>query len=138
RVAALGEGAKQVKGGRRLAVSHLLARRIRYAPRFGEFDAVDDVTPVGGERHAINRLVVRGARLGELACYAPDLHHRLGAGEGQHDRHLQEHAEKIADVIGAMFREALGAIATLEQKRLAIRDGSELLLELARLACKDK
>ena len=78
------------------------------------------------------------ARLGELAGDAADLHHRLRAGEGQHDRHLQEDAEEVADVVGAMLGKALGAVAALQQEGLAGRDLGELLLQLARLTCKNQ
>jgi hypothetical protein len=60
------------------------------------------------------------ARLGELAGHAANLHHRLLAGEGHHHRHLQQHAEGVADVVGMELGEAFRAIATLQQERLAI------------------
>ena len=63
------------------------------------------------QRDTVFGLVVRRARLGELAGHAADFHHRLRTGEGEHDRHLQEHAEEVADVVRAMLGEALGTIA---------------------------
>ena len=60
----------------------------------------------------------RGARLGELPGHPPDLHHRLLAGESQDDRHLQQHAESVADVVGVEFLEAFGAIPALQQERI--------------------
>jgi hypothetical protein len=45
---------------------------------------------------------------------AADFHHRHRAGIGQHHRHLQKDAEEIADVVGAMFGKALGAVAALQ------------------------
>ena len=68
------------------------------------------------------RLGVGRARLGELAGHAADLDHRHGAAEGQHDRHLQQHAEGVADVVGMELGEALGAVAALEQESLAVGD----------------
>ena len=62
----------------------------------------------------------------------------LRAGEGQHHRHLQEHAEEVADVVGAMLGEAFGAVAALQQERLACSDAGQLLLQLARLTCKNQ
>src|SRR5690606_27521433 len=82
--------------------------------------------------------VVGRARLGKLAGYAPNLHHGLRTRIGQDDSHLQEDAEEIADIVGPMLGKALGAITPLQQERLAIGDGGEMLLELARLACKDQ
>ena len=60
------------------------------------------------------------------------------AGEGQHHRHLQEDAEEVADVVGAVLGEALGAVAALQQESLAVRDVSKPGFELARLACKNQ
>ena len=74
------------------------------------------------------------AGLGELAGDAADLHHRQRRREGQHHRHLQEDAEEVADVVGVVLGEALGAVAALQQERLAGGDLGERLLELARLA----
>jgi hypothetical protein len=37
-------------------------------------------------------------------------------GEGQHHRHLQQHAEGVADVVGDGIGEALGAVAALQQE----------------------
>ena len=62
----------------------------------------------------------------------------LRAGEGQHHRHLQEDAEEVADVVRAMLGEALGAIAALQQEPVTGSDGSKLLLQLARLTCKNQ
>ncbi len=137
-IAALREGAKKVERRRGLAVSHLLTRRIGHTRGGVEVGAVDDVATVGGQRHAVLGLVVGRARLGELAGDAADLHHRLGAGEGQNDRHLQEYAEEVADVVRAMFGKAFGAVAALEEERIARGNLGELLLQLARLTCKNE
>ena len=66
----------------------------------------------------------------------PSLIDRLLAGKGQHHRHLQQHAEGVADIVGVEFGEAFGAIAALEQKALAGRDIGEVGLERARLTGK--
>ncbi len=42
------------------------------------------------------------------------------AGKRQHHRHLQEDAEEIADVVGAVFGKAFGAVAALQQERLSM------------------
>ena len=137
-IAALREGAQKIERRRRLAVGHLLARRIGNARLGVELDAVDDVAAIGRQRHAVLGLVVGRARLGELAGDAADLHHRLRAGEGQHDRHLQEDAEEVADIVRAMLGEALGAIAALEEECVTGSDSCKLLLQLARLTCKNQ
>ncbi len=69
---------------------------------------------------------------------APDLHHRQRAGIGQHHRHLQQHPEEVADVVGAVFGETLGAIAALQQERLAFGDAPKRLFQVARLTCKNQ
>jgi hypothetical protein len=47
---------------------------------------------------------------------------------------LQEHAEEVANGVGAMLGEALGAIAALEQKGLAGGHAGKLRFEFTRLA----
>ena len=78
--------------------------------------------------------IIVGARLGELAGDAPDLHHRHAGGEGQHHRHLQQHAERVADIVGMELGEALRAIAALQQESLALRHLGQRRFEVARLA----
>jgi hypothetical protein len=53
---------------------------------------------------------------------------------GQHHRHLQEDTEEIADVVGTVFGEALGAVAALQQEGPALGDFGQLVLEFAGLA----
>ena len=98
--------------------------RIGRARGGGELRAVDDVAAIARQLLAVLLLDRRGARLGELAGDAADLHHRHGGGIGQHHRHLQEHAQEVADVVGAdvvgaRIGEALGAVAALQQETLA-------------------
>ena len=135
-VAALREGAQQIERGGRLPVGHQHALRVRRARGLVELDGVDDVAAIARQLLAALRLGRRGARLGKLPGDAAELHHRRAAGISEHDRHLQEHAEEIADRVGAMLGKALGAIAALEQERLAGGDAGELLLQLARLTGK--
>ncbi len=137
-VAAAREGAQQVERRGRLAVGVELALRVGDAGGGREVDAVDDVAAVARQLDVADALGRRGARLGELAGDAADLHHRRGGSEGGHDRHLQEHSEEIADVVGGMLGEGLGAIAALQQKGLASRHLAEQLLQLARLARKNE
>ena len=118
-VAAGGEGAQQVQGRRRLPVRLKLPARIGRARCRGEISAVDDVAAIDGELDAVVLFRRRRAGLGELAGDAADLHHRRGRRIGQHHRHLQEQAEKITDVVGAMLGKALRAIAALKKECLA-------------------
>ena len=66
-----------------------------------------------GEARNLKKALARVA-----AGDAPDLHDGRGGGEGQDHRHLQEHAEEIADVVGGVLRERLGAVAALQQEGL--------------------
>jgi hypothetical protein len=113
-------------------------RRVGLARLRREGDVVDDVAAIGGQRHAVDGLGVGRARLGELAGDAADLHHRHAAGIGHHHGHLQEGAEEVADVVGAVLGEAFGAVAALQQEGLALCDFREGLLEIARLTRKNE
>ena len=118
--------AQQVERRRRLSVGQQQPLRIGHA-RFGrERDVVDDVAAVRRQRHAVDGLGIRRAGLCELAGDPPDLQHRLAGAMRQNDRHLQEDAEEIADVVGAVLGKALRAIAALQQERLASRDLGQL------------
>ena len=66
-IIALQEGAQEVQGRGRLAISLQLALRIGNARFRREFGAVDDVAAVGRQRHVALLLDVRGAGFGELA-----------------------------------------------------------------------
>ncbi len=118
-VAALREGAQQIERRRRLPEGFDLAARIGPARVFGEGDVVDDVAAIARQLLAVALLGRRGARLGELAGDAADFHHRRGGGISQHHRHLQEHAEEVADVVRSMLGEAFRAVAALQQESLA-------------------
>ncbi len=133
-VAAGRKSAQKVEGRRRLAVAHQLPPWIGLA-RFGRrVDVIDDVAAVGRQLHAIDGFGRRRARLGELPGDAADLDHRHRGAEGHDHGHLQEDAEEVADIIGGMLGEALGAIAPLQQEGLAGADLGQRLLQLARLA----
>ena len=130
------ERAQQVQRRRRLPVRHQLALRIGDARFRREGDVVDDVAAVARQLDAVDLLGLRRARLGELSGDAADLHHRQRAGIGQDHRHLQQHAEEIADVVGAMLGKALGAIAALQQEGFARGDAGQRLFQVARLTGK--
>ncbi len=105
---------------------------------FREFKTVDVVTTVSGQRNAALRFLTARAWLGELPGDAAKLHHRQRTGISQDNGHLQDDAERVADFIGAEFREALGTVAALEQESLSLGDLPQPGLEVARLACKNK
>ncbi len=114
------------------------ALRVRHAALLVEADAVDDVAAIGGQGHAVLRFVAGGARLGELAGHAPDLHYRAAGGEGHYHRHLQQYLEGIADLRRGKFGEAFRAIPALEQEGASGGDFGELPAQLASLAGEDQ
>ena len=103
-----------------------------------ELDAVDDVAAIA--RQLDSSLVSVGAERG-LANW-PAMRPTFTTGDaariGEHHRHLQEHAEEVADRVGAVLGKTLRAVAALQQKSLPLRDASELGLQLPRLACKNQ
>ena len=136
RVAAMRERAQQVQRRGGLVIGLDQPLRIGRARFLGELRAVDDVAAIARQLDAVLLLDRRRARLGELARDAADLHHRRSGREGEHHRHLQEHAEEVADRVRAVILEALGAVAALKQESIAGRDARERLLQVARLAGK--
>ena len=99
----------------------------------GEVEAVHGVAAVRRQRDAVAGLEVGRPGLGVLAGDPADLHDGTG-GVRQHDRHLQEDAELVADVVGGDAGKGLGAVAALEQEGLAAGDGGDLRLEVVALA----
>ena len=133
-VAALGEGAQQIEGRRALAVGLELPMRIGGTRFRRELDVVDDVAAIARQLLAVPLLGRRGARLGELAGNAADLHDRRSRRIGEHDRHLQKHPEEVANIVGAVLGEAFRAIAALQQESVSGRDPAQRPLEAACLA----
>ena len=131
---ALGEGAQQVERRRGLVVGLVHAVWIGFARALVEFDPIDDIAPVARQFDTIQRFRRRRARLRELARHAADLDHRAGSREGQHDGHLQQNLEGVADIVGIEFGEALGAIAALQQEGVPLGHTGQLVFQFARLA----
>ena len=120
RIAALGEGAQQVERRRRLIVGLDQPLRIGIARFRSEFHAVDDVAAIGwaaSPRSGFRSAPSAAWRIGR-PCGRPSPPGMPRKSE--HHRHLQHHAEGVADVIGMEFGEAFGAIAALQQERLAL------------------
>ena len=138
RIAPRGEGAEQIQGARGLHVGEFHPRRVWNARRRIEIRAIDDVTAIGRQRHAITRFIIGRSRLGELPGHATKLHHGQRATEGEHHGHLQQHAEGIADHIGGEIAKAFGAIAALQHEGLAIAGTRQGSLEAPRLTGKNQ
>ncbi len=132
------EGAQQIERGRRLAVGEELPLGIGNARAFRELDVVDDVAAIAWQLRVALFFQRRGAGLGELSGDAPDLHDGRGGGVGQHHRHLQKHAEEVADVVGGVLGKGLGAVPALQQERLACRDLGQRAGQIARFAREDE
>ena len=137
-IAAGGEGAQQVERAGGLEVAELHARGIGDAGLGGELGAVDDIAAVGGQGDAVDGLVVGATGLGELAGHAAEFHHRHGGAEGEHDRHLEEDAEGVADDVGGEILVALGAVAALQDDGAAFGDLGEGGFQAAGLAGEDQ
>ena len=114
------EGAHEVQRRRRRVVDLHEPLRVVGAGLGGELEAVDGVAAVGRQRDAVAGLEVGRAGLGVLPGQAAQLHDRHRRRVGQHDGHLQQHAQLVAGVVGGHAGEGLGAVATLEQERLAV------------------
>src|SRR5262245_15026583 len=137
-IAAVEQSTQEVQRGSRLAVSLELAARIWNARLRRELRSVDDVPAIARQLLARLGLGRRGARLGELAGNAPQLHHLRMAAEGEDQRHLQEQLKIVADVVGLMLLEAFGAVAALQQKSATRRHRGEFGLEVAHLLDEDE
>ena len=135
-IAALREGAQQVERGGCLQIAFQHTLRIRHTGGFVKFEAVDDIAAIARQLDAAYCFRIAGAWLGELPGETADLHNRAVGAIGQHHRHLQQHLEGIADVVGVKFGKAFGAIAALQQKRAARGHIRQLFLKASRLTCK--
>ena len=67
----------------------------------------------------------------------PYLDDRHLATEHEHDRHLEDDAEGVPDVVGVELLEALGAVAAHEEERTAEGRIREPILQVARLPSED-
>ena len=133
-----GEGPQQIEGRRGLGVGREHPGRIRFPGGGIEGHAVDDVPPVARQLHTVHGLGGGRPRLRELAGHAPDLDHRAGRAERQDHRHLQQHLERVPDVVGVELREALGAVAALQQEGFAAGDAGQFGLQVAGLPGEDE
>jgi hypothetical protein len=134
RVAAIGEGAQEIERRRRLGVGLDLARRIRHARLLLELEPIDDIAAIARQLDRALALGRRRTGLGELTGHAADLDHRHRRAEGQDHRHLQQHAQRVADVVGMELGERLRTVPALQQERFAGAHVGELLLQIPRLA----
>ena len=132
------EGAKQVERRRGLVVGADHPLRIRVAAAAVKFDAVDDIAAIAGQLDSILYFDIGRPRFGKLAGHASELHNRQFRCIGQHHRHLQDDAKRVADIVGMKFRKALGTITALQQECLAFRHLCQILFQAACFTGKDQ
>jgi hypothetical protein len=89
------------------------------AGRRGGSDVVDQVAAERRQLEVADDLGVGGAGLGELPGDAAHLHGGHPGRVAEHDRHLQDHLERVPDGVGREGVEGLGAVTRLQQERLA-------------------
>ena len=120
--AALGERPEEVQRGRRLVVRLHQPRRIG-SPGVGiEREVVHHVAAERRQLEAVAGLGGRRTGLGELTRDAPDLDRGDAAAVGEHDGHLQDDLQLVADRVGGERVERLGAVAGLEHEALLVDD----------------
>ena len=136
--AALREGAEQVERDGRLVVGAHHALGVG-DPRLGRrLVAVDHVAEEGRELDVADALGGSRARLCELAGDPPHLHEWQRRAVDQHDRHLEQDLQLLADRDRREVVEGLGAVARLEEEGAAGADLGERGLEITRLAGEDE
>ena len=126
-----GDRADQVHRRRRVGVGADHPGRVGHPRLRGGGQRVDDVAAVGRQAQRVDR---RRSRLGVLPGDPGHLDHRQRRAVGQHDRHLQQGADVAADVRLGVVDVGLGAVAALQQERLAAGDGGQLVGQLVDLA----
>ena len=112
--------------------------RIRGASCLRGGGVVDDVATERRDLKIADHFSVRRARLGELTGYPADLHDRDADRVGENDGHLQDDFELLSDVVGRELFEALGAVAGLQEERIASRNLCEFGLQRTCFSCKDE
>src|SRR5262249_42297977 len=113
-VTALRKGTQQIQRSGGLPIGFDLPTRVWAPSLLGEGVVIDNVASVARQFLAVALLGWSGTRLGKLTGDTADFDDRRSGCIGQHNRHLQEHPEKVADIVGAMFGKAFRAVATLQ------------------------
>ncbi len=103
-----------------------------------EGGVVHHVTEERRQLLAVNGFGRLGAGFGELSRDASDLHGGNTGGVGQHNGHLQDDPQLLADGDGIEAIEGLSAVACLEEEGLTLGHAGQLLLQGASFAGKDE
>ena len=137
-IAALGKSAQEIECRGRLTISRDLPLRVGHARGGVKFNAIDDVAAIAGQFNTIDCFGISRARLGKLSGHPTDLNDRQLGTISQHNCHLQQYAERVADIVGVMLDKAFSAIAALKQKRAPLAHFGKLGFQIARFASKNK
>ena len=135
---AIDQRTDEIERQRRALVGPQHEAGIGFTVLCGERAAVDEIASITRQRDSITRLEIRTARLGVLARHPPDPDDRLAQAHHQHQRHLQQDLELLNGIVRRAFREALGAVATLQQERLTLLGGRQMPLERLNLPGGDQ
>ena len=136
--AALGERSQQVERRRRLVVGGQQAAGVGRAGRLGGCVVVDHVTAEARQGDSVDDLGARRARFGELPGDAAQFHHGHAGAVGQHDGHLENDLELVADAVGGEVVKGLGAVAGLQEEGFARRHLGQGPLQAAGLSGEDE
>ena len=123
--AALRERTQQVERRRGLVVAAHHPLGVGATGPGLEFEVVDDVAEVRRQLDAVSPLDRCRARLGELSRDAADLQGRHAGAVGEHERHLEDHLQLVADAVGREVGERLGAVACVQQEPVAFGDARQ-------------
>ena len=131
----LGERAQQVQRRRRPGGSRAPSAAGRgAAPRRRNAKSFTMSPRYDGSSTPSRCLDRRRAGLGELARDPADLQRRYAGAVGEHDRHLEDDLELVADAVGREVGERLRAVAGVQQEAVAFGDARERAAQRARLA----
>mmetsp|Transcript_3301 Transcript_3301/g.6824 ORF Transcript_3301/g.6824 Transcript_3301/m.6824 type:complete len:331 (-) Transcript_3301:514-1506(-) len=79
-----------------------------------EFFGIDNITPVGRQRHITPHFIGFTAGFGKLSRHASDFNDGHGTAKGQHQSHLQNDPKGITHMIHIEFIKGFGTITTHE------------------------
>ena len=137
-IATLGKCAQKIERRGRLPIGRDLAFGVGHARCGVKFNAIDDITAIAGQFNAVHCFGIGRARFSKLSCHAADFDDRQLGTIGQHNCHLQQDAECVADIVGVVFHKALSAVAALKQERAAFAYFGKVSFQVSCFASKNK
>mmetsp|Transcript_425 Transcript_425/g.1065 ORF Transcript_425/g.1065 Transcript_425/m.1065 type:complete len:201 (-) Transcript_425:73-675(-) len=103
-----------------------------------EIFVVNNISTVGRKSYSVSYLIGFRTRFGELPCHAAYLDDGHGGSKGQHERHLKQNTEGIANVIDIKFVKGFRTIPTHQQKTLPAAGTGQLLVQCSDFSGKDQ